>query len=137
MIGKLIILRGLPGSGKTTWARTYLMEHIGSVCVNRDSLRPMLHGKRAWSLEDEHITALARDVIIRRLLAEGLTVISDDTNLLQRHVDHLKGLAENEFAEVSLTTFTTPLEECIRRDQARETPVGEEVIRKLAETMEL
>jgi hypothetical protein len=39
-VSKLIITRGLPGSGKTTWAR----QQVRFVRVNRDDLREMLHG---------------------------------------------------------------------------------------------
>ncbi|NUR25646.1 MAG: AAA family ATPase, partial [Catenulispora sp.] len=37
---KFILTRGLPGSGKTTWAKA----QPGFVRVNRDELRTMLHG---------------------------------------------------------------------------------------------
>ncbi|HEX2774665.1 MAG TPA: AAA family ATPase, partial [Micromonosporaceae bacterium] len=40
---RLIVTRGLPGSGKTTYART-LQPRV--VRVNRDDLRRMLHGGR-------------------------------------------------------------------------------------------
>src|SRR4029453_2439326 len=39
-MAKLIITRGLPGSGKTTWAKA----QPGTVRVNRDELRRMMHG---------------------------------------------------------------------------------------------
>lgn len=138
-MSELIILRGLPGSGKTTWAKDYKLEegHEDVVRVNRDDLRAMLHGRRPWDAMDERLTRQIRDVCITTALAQGWTVISDDTNLKAYHVQELEALAQSQGAGVRVVTFTTALFECIRRDTHRAISVGEERIREMAATMEL
>lgn len=136
--GGLIILRGLPGSGKTTWAREYLLQHPEAARVNRDDIRAMLHNPRLWSPEDETATSIARNAIIRELLELGRVVISDDTNLNRHHIDTFQAIVEAARSRIiDVVTFTTPLEECIRRDSHRSHPVGELRIRQMAESMEL
>jgi len=53
----LIITKGLPGSGKTTWATAYVLDHpAGSeVRINRDSLRQMLHAGRLKGRKTESV----------------------------------------------------------------------------------
>ena len=57
----LTITRGLPASGKTTWARKYAAD-TGAVRVNRDDLRAMmfdrLHGL-TWE-EEKAVTDASR-----------------------------------------------------------------------------
>ena len=41
-MSKLIVLQGIPASGKSTWAKQWAKEYPNSrVVVNRDSLRSM------------------------------------------------------------------------------------------------
>lgn len=41
-MAKIILCRGIQGSGKTTWAKNYCNEHPNSTRVNRDDLRAMM-----------------------------------------------------------------------------------------------
>ena len=137
-MGKLIILRGLPGSGKTTWAKDYQSEegHEDVVRVNRDELRAMLHGRRPWDIVDERLTRQVRDACITTALAQGWTVIADDTNLEAYHISELEALVQAQGATVEVVTLTPSLEECIRRDRHRAISVGEQRIREMAATSE-
>ena len=47
-MSKLIMLSGLPASGKTTKARELMVEYGNAVRVNKDDLRDMLH-TGSWS----------------------------------------------------------------------------------------
>ena len=125
----LIITRGLPGSGKSTWARTWVAEDpTGRAEVNRDQLRQMLHGRYVADAEKQ-VTA-ARDAAITALLRRGVNVVCSDTNLPQRTARDLARVARLAGADVQVQDFTdVPVDECVRRDAARDTPVGEAVIR--------
>lgn len=113
----LTIIRGLPGSGKSTWARTQ-----PGVRVNRDDLRAMLrpapwpHGDRAA----EDMCTVAQDAQIAGLLTAGYDVICDDTNLDHGVVTALCELAERCGAVVRMVDMTSvPLGTCIARDANR------------------
>lgn len=126
----LTITRGLPGSGKSTWART----QTGAVRANRDDLRRMLHGgPRGENWAEVQVTTAQR-AQIEALLRAGVSVICDDTNLRARVVRELAELAVACGADVEIKDFThVPVEVCVERDAARPQPerVGAEVIRML------
>lgn len=132
----LIITRGLPASGKTTWALHQLAErpHGTLVRVNRDELRRMLHGKPRYTRESEGEVTVVQHQAIGTMLALGKSVIVDDTNLDPVHVDALRQLASFWSVTFAEKDFTyVPLDTCIRRDKNRGAPdhVGEAVIRDM------
>lgn len=133
MPGELIVLRGLPGSGKTSLAA---MEQTlsGGVLAGRDHLRRLLFGTEGGQLgraEENRVTELQAH-IIRQGLRAGERVLVDDMNLRPRYVRRLVDLAHAEGAEWRVIDLTDePLETCIQRDHDRERTVGAERIRDL------
>lgn len=128
---KLIITRGLPGSGKTAYART-LQPWV--VRVNRDDLRRMLHGDRIFTQTAEAQVTVAQRAQVAALLGAAASVIIDDTNLPARVVREWADLAARFGAAFEVADFTdVPVDECVRRDAARAEAdrVGEEVIRAM------
>lgn len=135
MAGTLFIPRGLPASGKTTWAREQISARpVGSIVrLNRDDLRAMMYGpdyRQPKHEAEERVTAVQQGPIAA-LLRAGVDVIVDDTNLRTKFVRTLMLLAERAGAtsELADTFLDVDVEECIRRDADRDRPVGETVIR--------
>lgn len=129
---RIIYTVGLPASGKTTWAKQYIRDNPGTKRVNKDELRAMIDGGK-WSPKNEKDIIDIRDALIRRFLGDGHDVIVDDTNFNPKHIARFHEIAEFHDAVVVCQDFTTPLEECIRRDLERPNSVGERVIRKMYE----
>ncbi|MFG2056966.1 AAA family ATPase [Micromonospora sp. NPDC048930] len=130
---RLIATRGLPASGKTTFARRL---QPGVVRVNRDDLRRMMHGERLFTQWAEGQVTRAQRAQVEALLAARVSVCVDDTNLRSRTLRDWAELAERFGAAFEVHDFTdVPLEECLRRDAARpeEDRVGEAAIRRLHE----
>jgi predicted kinase len=130
----LIITRGLPGSGKTTWAQAMVLASAGLVTrVNRDDLRASLFGVTGKTVllhhEEEAITAVQRTTA-RALLDSGRTVIIDDTNLRLRYARAWADLAVEAGVEfvVDDRFLDVPLDRCIAQDAGRPGGVGEAVI---------
>lgn len=130
---RLVITRGLPACGKTTRARAWVAEDpTRRARVNRDDLRQMLHAGVWLGHDTERQIISARDALIRSLLAKGLDVVCDDTNLPQRTARDLARLARLAKADLEVWDMTAvPVAVCIERDEAREGGVGEKVIRDM------
>jgi predicted kinase len=130
-VPKLIITRGLPGSGKTAYART-LQPWV--VRVNRDDLRRMLHGDRIYTQTAEAQVTIAQRAQVSALLGAAASVIIDDTNLPARVVREWADLAARFGAAFEVVDLRhVPVDECVRRDAARPEAerVGEDVIRAM------
>lgn len=123
---KLIMTKGLPGSGKSTWAKKQ-----NAYRINKDDLRSMMNNG-IWSKINEKYILVVRDNIIKLHLGDKNDVIVDDTNLAPKHQARLEQLAKEFGADFEIKDFTdVPLEECIRRDQKRPNYVGEKVIKQM------
>lgn len=130
---KVIFTKGLPASGKTTWAKEYVNKNKDWVRVSRDDLRNM-RGQYWLPKQEKMITDMERDCV-RSALYRGHNVIIDATNLnpdyFKSFVDFLtlccldKGIK----IDISSKSFNTGLDECIKRDLVRPNSVGEKVIK--------
>jgi predicted kinase len=145
-MGQLVlILKGLPASGKSTYARMQLEDHPGIYKrVNKDDLRKMLDAGH-WNKENEEFVLRLRDDLILKALNAGKSVIVDDTNLHPKHeadiralvdeynyaLDSAHGVTLERAVEVEVKMFDTPLEDCVKRDAARAEAVGAKVIRRM------
>ncbi|CAB4182935.1 polynucleotide kinase [uncultured Caudovirales phage] len=126
---KLIMTKGLPASGKTTWAKNYLATMPRVKRINKDDLRAMLDNGE-WSKENENFVILARDYLIKATLASGYDCIVDDTNLAPKHEQRLREIALEHSLDFEIKDFTdVTLRECLKRDSERVNSVGEKVIR--------
>lgn len=130
---KLIITRGLPGSGKTTMARRWVAEDPADrVRLNRDDLRHSLYGAYAGlTWEQEGAITAAQHSAVAALLDAGKSVIVDDTNLRLRHARAWCDIAAKLGVEFEVRDVLTEATECVERDARRERVVGADVIRKL------
>lgn len=130
---RLIATRGLPASGKTTFARGLQPQ---AVRVNRDDLRLMLHSARLHTSWAERQVTVAQRAQVEALLRAGVSVCVDDTNLRSRVLREWAELAARFGAAFEVHDFTdVPLAECLRRDAERPEPdrVGAEVIERMHE----
>ena len=136
---KIIFTRGIPASGKSTWAKQEVLkdpEH--SVRINRDDLRNM-SGKYRVPAREDYIKACKSTLLINAINFKFNTIIIDEMNLNLKETGHLKGVISmmNETIKdvedkyiVEIKDFTNvPLDVCLERDSKRENPIGEKVIR--------
>lgn len=129
------ILKGLPASGKTTWALAEIKKSNGMTKrINKDELRMMIDGGK-YSKANEKLVLTIRDRMIAEYLLDGKSVIVDDTNLDPKHEARIREIAKdfpNTTVEIK-TFYDVSVERCIVRDAVRAKPVGEHVIRKMYE----
>jgi predicted kinase len=126
---KLLVLKGLPASGKSTYAKRLVAEQ-GYARTNKDTIRKEMFGED-YKRKDEKKVVKERDRQVREALTQGNNVVVDDTNLNPVHIKELFAIAKefNTIFEVDDSFLDVPLTECIERDRNREDSVGENVIR--------
>ena len=130
---KLIMLRGLPASGKSTLAVELMFQGGDYFRVNRDLLRTMLHNN-IWTGKREGVTVDVEKIIVAQLLSQNKNVIVDDTNLGDKHVDMWKSVAivcGAKFEIIDMMDKVT-VAECIERNQGRIDAVPPGVIEGMA-----
>jgi predicted kinase len=142
---RLFVLRGLPGSGKSTVAREMVANmttydkgkatNIQLVAVSRDDFRKMFNGRRLGLPRQEQLVTIAQDATILGVLEAGCDVIVHNTSLRDSDIRHFARLAAQAGAEMHVVDLRglVSLEECIRRDALRtgDASLGEDVIRKM------
>jgi predicted kinase len=121
---KIYFLRGLPASGKSTFARKKCEEDSNIVRVNKDDIRAMMGGRFTKGKED--IVLRTRDNLILAATLLDKSVIVDDTNYHPKHLERIQEISNG--LEVEIIDFDTPVDECIKRDQKRDRPVGKAII---------
>lgn len=126
---KVKFLKGLPGSGKTTFAKKFVEKNADWVRVSRDDLRNM-RGKY-WLPKQEKLISAWEQENIASALEYKYNVVVDATNFNKKYVEEIKDLCKMVDSNVEFETkfFDVSLEKCIKRDLERPNSVGEKVIR--------
>ena len=138
---KVLILQGLPGSGKTFWAKDFCEKNVDWVRVCRDDLRNMRG--HYWLPKQEDLITSMEVRCIHAALYHGKNVIVDAVNLNPKFLALLKeSLNEaseqlkifhqdlNPIIKVETKFFDTPIEKCIENDLKRSNSVGEKIIQQ-------
>jgi len=129
-MAKLIMMKGLPASGKSTSVKQMLQDNGNWVRVNKDLLREMLHFNK-WTGNNEKLTMKAEKELAKFFLKQNINVMVDDTNLGESHKDIWKNIATETKAVFGILEKGTSVEECIERELERK-KVGTHVIYKMA-----
>lgn len=133
----MMILAGLPASGKSTWATAWRDRYPQRrVIVNRDALRHELFGQYSGlSEEQEQVITVAETNLATCALRDGKSVAVDATNLEHEHRDGWIELAGRHGVPYEVVNIASPLAECLHRNRARAAAggrfVAEQVIRDM------
>lgn len=133
-MSKLIVMCGIPASGKSTLAEK-LAEKENAIIVSADAMREELHGD--ISNQDNHADIFEKvHERIKGLLSEGKNVVMDSTNINRKRRIHL---INNEFKadEYVVYYMNTPIENCLRNDWNRDRKVGVEAINKMYKNLHI
>lgn len=123
-MSKLLVLKGLPSSGKSTFARELVAK--GWKRVNKDDLRAMIDFG-GWSSKNEaQIQAVEKD-LAGHYLGMQYDVVVDDTNFGWE--ESWREFADNYNADFEIKFFDVQVMECVERDAKRgDKSVGAKVI---------
>jgi len=125
---KLVMLVGIPGSGKSEVARKY--EKKGYKIHSSDELRRELY----LDINNQNNNVKLFEILHKRIkndLINGENVVYDATNIsYKRRKNFIESLNKIECSKIALV-IATPFNECIKRDKERERSVGNQVIDRM------
>lgn len=127
---KIILTRGIQGSGKSTWAKKWVEEDpTHRVRWNNDDFRRMLGPY--WVPERENLVSIVMSDFIYYAMTIGYDIVIDNMNLNKKYWDFIQDQINSLNKRYTLEFkdfFDVSLEECIERDSKREHPIGERII---------
>ncbi|MFX0018095.1 MAG: AAA family ATPase [Promethearchaeota archaeon] len=134
----LLILVGLPSSGKTTIAQILkdLIEkkykNFQVKIVDPDKIRNSISPNKFNHQKEQLVREISLNDI-RTGLDQGFIVISDDLNYYTSMRHDLKQIAEEKNIRYFILHIATPLEICIKWNKQRGEPIPQDVIYKINE----
>ena len=140
---EIIILRGVPASGKSTYSNSLVNQ--GYKRLNKDYLRLMLNNYSLDNSDEDTVHQIQRDAIMQ-LMKKRRNIVIDNTHTKQKYItDLLKTIKNNQIDlhrgsvnvdyGVKIVNILVPLDVAIERNSKRESPVMEEVIRRMHEQL--
>lgn len=127
---KILILIGIPASGKSTWSADFVRRNPDWVRVNRDDFRKMLKNAQVCDPKIEDMITELMKTAITKCLMRKLNVIVDNTNLKQKYINDLVDTFKYS-ADIDYRVFDISVDKAIERDNLRDSKVGEGVIKKM------
>ncbi|RLC94537.1 MAG: hypothetical protein DRI39_02460, partial [Chloroflexi bacterium] len=139
----LVMVSGLPGTGKSYFCQR-LAERVGLVVLESDALRKLLFPRPIYSVEESYRLFRACYRVVEELLAKGVTVALDATNLEERHREQLYHIADRVGARLVIVRTEAPPEVVRQRldrrslevERADSSEADWDVYRKMEPTVE-
>ena len=120
-MSKILVTRGLPASGKSTFAQAWVAEDPDNrMQVSRDDLRHAFYktyGK--LSRPQENMITVAETGVIEAALERDKAVVVDAMHLRPRYVRRWEKLARQKGVEFEVEEFEISIEESISRNWGR------------------
>ena len=131
---KVILTRGIQGSGKSTWAKNWAKEDpTNRIRINNDDIRNMFG--EYWVPNRESEVTYIVDSMFNRAMSRGYDIVIDNMNLNPKEIKVYERWIEDHNCfdfnfkyKLEFKNFNTPLDICIIRDSAREIPIGRDII---------
>lgn len=135
-MSKLTIMRGVSGSGKSTWAEA----QPNALVVSRDRIRAAVFGsadqdyyavpKEVLRQREDLVTKI-QDTSIAEGLRAGMHVIVDNTNVRPKFIKSIVDIGYKAGATVEVKVIDVPVSVAIQRNKMRAEMGGREVPEKV------
>lgn len=128
---RLVVLVGLPGSGKSTWAARQSFPVLSS-----DAIRLLIADDPTIQTIHRRVFATLRRLARQRLELRRPFTCIDATSLTLWERRPWVRLADEADCDAEAIFFDTPLEVCLGRNRGRERVVPAEVVHDMARRLE-
>ena len=132
---KVIIMMGIPGSGKSTWIGNNLDYEEFPDVISLDDIRERLNGDAASQKNLTEVVEIAH-AQLKWLLLHGKNAVWDATNLKAEHREQILKTCNDFGAETHLVAMITPPELSRIRNASRTRVVPDQVMDRMWEAMQ-
>lgn len=130
---QLVLMVGVPGSGKTTVAERLVKKGYHS--MNADSIREELLGDANDQSQNEKVFETFFKRFEEHLQAEH-DIVVDNINTNPRHREEIIAKARKQgYSDIQLWILDVPLETCLERNRQRQRTVPEDIVSKMHATL--
>lgn len=135
IVPRFIMTFGIPGSGKSTWAKKFQKENPRFVRINNDEIRLNIFGN-VFNDKDTKVLNELREKMIDCLMLNGRDIILDNANVaLKYHTLYKTKCFHFGYDFITEDFSNVPIDVCIERNNKRENIVPEKIIRDMYNNM--
>jgi predicted kinase len=128
---RIILLVGLPGSGKSTWAARQ-----GFAALSSDAIRILLSDDITNQNIHSRVFATIRYLLRQRIAIGTPVTCIDATHLTRAERKPYIDIARWQRCEIEAVMFNVPLTVCLERNRMRDRNVPEDVLAAMALKLE-
>jgi len=124
---RIVVLVGLPGSGKSTW-----LARMGGGGISSDTVRGLLADDESDQTINARVFQTVRYLLQQRIEVGRPVTVIDATNLTPAERSPYIAIGSAHGCEVEAVFFDIPLDICRQRNRQRDRAVSEQALARMA-----